>query len=473
MDFGSFTIGITNWLDSNPLVMPIVLFLVFGLIAYRLKAYPAAVMIALFLLPAVLAVIVIAYPEARQLILWLNLGILGLAMFDLVIMQRPHHFSAERELLKVASLAKKHKVHILINNRSRRAARITIKDDLPQEFEADQTEFKTRLPGRSRFVIDYRFQPRVRGSFNLQFIFLRIRSPLGLWKKMLAIPVSNQVHVYPDMKQLSEYALLARTNRLSLLGLKRTRKIGQDNEFERLRDFTEDDNFKHIDWTSTARRNKLTVRDFQANQSQRIIFMMDCGRMMTNESHGLNMLDHSLNAILMLSYIALQRGDSVGLICFSEHVDRFVPARAGKGQMNHLLHAVFDRQARHVESRYDQAFVYLGTKCLQRSLVILVTNVIDDVNSKQVEKYLGTLVGRHLPVGVMLRDHSLFDPADLAPRTVSDVYRAAAAAEILTWRHQVITDLNHRGVLSLDVFPEDMTAPLINKYLEIKARHLL
>ena len=50
------------------------------------------------------------------------------------------------------------------------------------------------------------------------------------------------------MKQLAEYAVLARTNRLSLMGVRRTRRIGQDNEFERLRDYTLDDNYKHIDW---------------------------------------------------------------------------------------------------------------------------------------------------------------------------------------------------------------------------------
>ncbi len=89
--------------------------------------------------------------------------------------------------------------------------------------------------------------------------------------------------------------------------------IGQDNEFERLRDFTRDDNYKHIDWRSTARRGKLTVKDFQANQSQRIVFLVDCGRMMANEAAGLSLLDHALNAMLMLSYVALRQGDSVGL----------------------------------------------------------------------------------------------------------------------------------------------------------------
>ena len=105
--------------------------------------------------------------------------------------------------------------------------------------------------------------------------------------------------------------------------------------------------------------------------------------------------------------------------------------------------------------------------------MVLTTNVIDEVNSLQVERYLASVVGRHLPLGVLLRDHRLFDAADNPPQNEAEMFRAAAAADILTWRHQVLTDLEHKGVRMLDVFPEDMTAPLVNKYLEIKARHLL
>ena len=69
-----------------------------------------------------------------------------------------------------------------------------------------------------------------------------------------------------------------------------------------------DDNYRHIDWRSTARRRKLTVRDFQTSQSQRIIFMVDCGRMMTGQAGDFNLLDHAFNAMLMLSYVALAAG---------------------------------------------------------------------------------------------------------------------------------------------------------------------
>jgi uncharacterized protein (DUF58 family) len=195
--------------------------------------------------------------------------------------------------------------------------------------------------------------------------------------------------------------------------------------------------------------------------------------MMTNMSSGLSLLDHAFNAMLMLSWVALRQSDTVGLCCFSDEIHGFVPPRGGMGHMNRLLHSCFNRFPQRVESRYDQAFRYLATHARKRSLVILITNVIDEVNANQVEQYLTNLVGRHLPLGVLLRDHRLFDAVDVESPEGDDLWRAAAAADILTWRHQVLNDIVGKGAMTLDVFPEEITAPLINRYLEVKARHLL
>ena len=142
--------------------------------------------------------------------------------------------------------------------------------------------------------------------------------------------------------------------------------------------------------------------------------------------------------------------------------------------MNRLIQAGFDQFPRLVESRYDQAFLYLSTHCKRRSLVVLTTNVIDEVNAGAVVDYLSNINGQHLPLGVLLRDREMFDAAD-APSNDDhlQMYRAAAAADILLWRHQVLKDLEHRGVLCVDAFPDELTAPLVNQYLDIKAKHLL
>jgi len=452
----------------------VVLMIVFIPLA-RARIFPAMPTALLFIAPCAAALIVAFQPQIAIVALALDVVILVVLVVDLLLLPRAADFTAHRSTSRVASLRKPQSVELTVANVSKRTLKLSIRDDVPQEFERDPEEFTLHLDGHTQAVLTYRFQSTKRGTFDLNKVYIRVRSRFLLWQRFLEIPTETVIHVYPDLRQLGEYAMLARTNRLSLLGVRRTRRIGQDNEFERLRDYSHDDNYRHIDWRATARRRKLTVKDFQANQSQRVIFMVDCGRMMTNESEGINLLDHSLNAMLMLSYVALQRGDSVGMLCFSDQVRSFVPARAGMHQMNQLLHASHNQFPDLVESRYDDAFLHLSKFCKKRSLVVLISNLIDEVNANQLHEYLSVLVGRHLPLGVLLRDHRLYEAADNphARGTEHSLFRAAAAAEILTWRQQVIVDLQHQGVLALDVFPENMTAKLINQYLENKARHLL
>lgn len=443
------------------------------ILAWWKRIYPHTPLVVLLGIPCILSLALLLQPALLPVIGLIDVLIPLVAILDLTTLPRKRAFAIERETTRVVSVQKSHQISLHISNLSFRQLAAWIRDDLPQEFQATPAEFMLRLAPRSRATVHYEIKAARRGAFSLNQINLRVRSRLGLWQKLLAFPQVSELNVYPDMKQLAEYAILARTNRLSLMGVRRTRRVGLENDFERLRDFTLDDNYKFIDWRASGRRQKLTVKDFQTSQSQRIIFLLDCGRLMTNEAGGLSLLDHSLNAALMMSYVALRQGDSVGLIAFSDHVLRFVPPRGGMKQMNQLLHASFDRFPELVESRYDDAFVYLNTHCKKRSLVVLITNVIDEVNAHQIESYLRNLVGKHLPLGVILRDHRLFDAADHDPTSDEQLYQAAAASEILLWRRQVLSDLTHRGVLALDVFPEDMTAPLVNSYLEIKARHLL
>lgn len=445
----------------------------FVVLAAWKRIYPYSSLLILAAVPCILAAGLFGWPSLAVLVLIADI-VVGLVMLvDLGSLPRQRDFTVRRELSRVASIQKSHRVTLTLSNQSSRRYLVWLRDDVPADFTAKPEQAAIAMAPQSRAFLEYELFAQRRGAFAMKQVYLRVRSRFGVWQRLLTYDLPATINVYPDMKQLAEYAVLARTNRLAMLGVRRTRKVGQDNEFERLRDYSPDDNYKHIDWRATARRNRLTVKDYQVNQSQRIIFMLDCGRMMTNECQGISLLDHALNSMLMLSHVALRQGDSVGLICFSDEVHSYVPPRGGMGQMNQLIHASFDRFPKLVESRYDEAFLYLASRCKKRSLVVLVSNLIDEVNSHQLHQYLSSIVGRHLPLGVLLRDHSIFDAADEESPKADRLYQAAAASEMLIWRHQVLTDLQHKGVLCLDVFPEQMTAPLVNQYLEIKARHLL
>lgn len=442
-------------------------------LAVGARVHPTPRLVYAVLGPAALSLGVLVARPLLVVVGAVDAALVVVALADLVSLPRRRVFQARRRMGRVASLAKPHAVALEVMYHGSRALSARIRDGAPNELNAQPAELSATLAPRSRNEFHYALRPNRRGAFEIARVHLRAGSRWGFWQRLIDLEVRSAVAVYPDLQQLSQYALLARTNRLSLLGVRRTRRVGQDHDFERLRDYTIDDNHKHIEWRATARRRKLTVRQYQASQSQRVIFLLDCGRMMTSESAGLSLLDHALNAALMLSYVALRQGDAVGILTFSDEIHEFVPPRGGMRQMNRLLHAAFDRFPRLVESRYDLAFRHLASHCRKRSLVVLVTHVLDEVNAAQLERYLKNLAGRHLPLGVLLRDHRLFEAVEEEYPAEDRLWRAAAAADILAWRHQVLRDLTSKGVLTLDVFPEQMTAPLVNRYLEIKARHLL
>lgn len=455
------------WIGLIVLISPLLV------LAWVWRIFPTTKWLWLLLPLCLSTLLILASPLFIYFIVVFDLCALSVVILDLLTITGPSGLSVERHMLRSGSLGGAHQVKLSLDNRSTKVQRIEVRDDLPPGLVCEPESQFAILKPRQRAELDYLIRPKQRGSFAFEFVYLRLKSHLGLWNRMVKKPCPGQLLVYPDMKQLAEYALLARTNRLSLIGVRKTRKAGQDNNFERLRDYTQDDNYKHIDWRSSARRNKLTVKQFQTDQSQRIVFLLDCGRLMTNEYRGLSLLDYALNSVLMLSYVALHQGDSVGMLCFSDKIESYVPVRGGASQMNRLLHAGFDRFPSMSQTNFDEAFLYFSKNCRRRSMVVLITNVIDDVSAAQITGYLRTLQGRHLPVLALLRDRSVFDSADNPDLEESILYRSAAAAQLLIWRKEIIQRIENSGALSVDAFPDTLTTPLINRYLEVKAKHLL
>ena len=425
-------------------------------------------------LPVVLSIGLFVDDSIRPAIVAVDLAIVAIALADLASLIGAGDFRVTRKVGPVCSLGEPFLVELTLENLGRSGRILQIRDDVPDTMTAEPADFVARVPRRGLAYLNYKATPRRRGGYEFERLDALVSSRLGLWRRTVTWPATSRVKVYPDIRQIGRYTLLARRDKLSAIGVRRSRRLGTDNEFERLRDYSDGDEPRHLDWKATARRRKLTVRAHQANQSQRIIFLIDCGRMMGGDTGGgLSPLDHAFNAMLMLSHVALLKGDQVGLLAYSDRIRAYVPPGGGPKRINRLVHAVHDVFPELVEPRHDRAFVELERRCRKRSLVVLMTNVFDDVNARQVGDHLGHVVGRHLPLAVFLRDHDLFALADDAPDAGPGLYAGAVAASMLTWREKVLAGLRLKGALTLDVFPDDLTAPLVNEYLQIKARHLL
>lgn len=433
----------------------------------------------LALVPLVPTVTLFIFPTAWPAVLAADVLAIAVAVADLVTLPRRRSIAVRREMQPIATRGAPHPVAISVENRSRRVIDIDLVDDRPESIEVPRPLPPLRIPPDMVRRVAGRIVPTERGRMRFEHVFVRCGSRLRLWNAFWRLPAADELRVHPALKQIGRYALYAKANRMSLLGVRRSRRVGGDNEFERLRDYAMDDQFKSIDWRATARRLKLTVRDHQANQSQRIVFVVDCGRMMVNRTAGESLLDAALDAALTLAHVALAQRDEAGIVCYDEGVSRWLPPRAGRGQLNRMVVATHDVQPRLVESRADLALLHLQRHCRKRTLLIVLTNVIDDRNAERIREHLAPVVGRHLPLVVLLRDPALMAAVEAVNRGrlrgggPAILERGGAAADILLWRREVLAAMQADGILTLDVQPGDLTASLVSEYLQIKARHLL
>jgi uncharacterized protein (DUF58 family) len=372
------------------------------------------------------------------------------------------------------SIGRANPVELTVQSRARRRLRVEIMDDLFPSAHSDELPLTVTLPPGASATLRYRVRPSERGAFALGAHHLRWPTPLGLWMRQHRVAAHHDVRVYPDLQAVRAYELLARQDREYALW-RTVRMRGGESEFERLREYQKDDEFRNIDWKATARRQKLITREHQLERNQNVVFALDCGRLMTAESDGLSQLDHALNATLMLSHVALRLGDHVGQLAFDAEVRSFLAPTSGRRASQRIVQASYDLQPRLCETDFRAAQAQLAARARKRSLVVLFTQVIDDLGARELSRFARSLMPRHLALVVLFRDAQVERMAEtpLAGAAALDLTMGAAAAELLLWRERLLGELTRAGVLTLDVAPRQLTPALIRKYLEIKARQLL
>jgi uncharacterized protein (DUF58 family) len=446
--------------------------------------WPNQRLVNLFLLPALLSLMVISVEGIWPVVAAIDGMILAVIVIDLLTLRGRRKWGAIRSVVPVMSIGKPSEVSLQLENRNASACAVKVVDFIPEIFENPEPVITLEVPGRKSATIKTRITALRRGRYRFETVQLLIGSRFGFWTLEKRLPCSSDVRVYPDIRQIAEYSMLARRDRLSILGVRKARRVGADNEFEQLRDYVIGDDPRDIDWRATARRHQLTVRAYQENQCQRLIFMIDTGRMMSGDlGDGLSPLDHVFNALILLSHVALLKGDQVGLMLFSDRLRVFLPPEGGPRQIGKIIHAIHDIDPEMVESRFEVAFSELRTRCRKRGLVVFITNLFDEFHGQWASESLTAIVGQHLPLAVFLRQADLFKLADSGPGLLGDgsvpaenreqLAAATAAADLLNDRYTILRRLRYKGAHVLDLEPQDLTANLINQYLELKAKQLI
>lgn len=353
-----------------------------------------------------------------------------------------------------------------------RVRHVTLRDEPPPSFEvSDRSTFVLPINSSHREShAAYHVKPASKGDFTFGDIYVRYEGQFGLIQRVAKVDAKVSVKVYPNLVETAKYDMLARKGRLLQVGIRNIRVRGGGSEFESLREYVAGDEYRKIDWSATARRNKLISRQYQAEKAQNVVLVIDAGRTMLQKVGQMSKLDYVINTALMLAYVACTSDDKVGLLVFDGDVRTYIPPAKGKEQVYRLLDALYNVDAEMVESNYTAAFGELASRWRRRSLVVLFTDMTDTDSSAELIGAIPILDKLHRTVCVTVSDPEITNSAKALPDVASDVYRKAVSTQVLQERRQAITMLKRRGIWTIDSPPTQLSSELINHYLTLKSR---
>jgi uncharacterized protein (DUF58 family) len=409
----------------------------------------------------------------HNVIYWQIMGIilLLLGLIDAWRVWRSANIKVERQVSGSLPLGVWSEVMLRCHNPTNVPRLIEIFDDYPIHSTLAGQPQQLILPPSATIQTRYRIRPEQRGAMQFVGVHFLLYSPWRFWKHYRYTPLKTPVRVYPNFATITKYALFAAENRLGQLGIRKLQRRGEGLEFHQLREYRTGDSLRQIDWNSTSRYKKLISKEYQEERDQQIIFLIDCGRRMLAQDGALSHFDHTLNAILLLSYVALRQGDALGLMTFSGE-QRWLAPRKGMNTVNIILNTVYDLQPSTRSSDYWAAANQLMRRHNKRALVLLISNLRDE-DSDELLPALQLLRKKHLVLLASLQERILNDVLEQPVYTFEDALRHAATLNYLNARQDAHDSLKNQGILYLDTEPEQLHIQMVNRYLDIKRSGIL
>lgn len=408
-------------------------------------------------IPKILFLLLLAALETDLLILFrVRKGMIG------------HRFTAEK-----LSNGDDNPIRIYLENRYPFPVKVRVIDEIPHQFQLRDLSFDLDLkPGETR-SIEYMLRPVKRGEYQFGAVNVFVKSALGLAKRRFVFSHDKMVPVYPSYMQMRKYELMAISNRLTEVGIKKIRRIGHNMEFELIKEYVAGDDFRTINWKASARKNSLMVNHYQDERSQQVYSLIDKGRVMQMPFGGMSLLDYAINAALVISNIAVRKSDKAGLITFQDKVSTTLGASKRNHQMADILEVLYNQKTAYRESDFSALYTHVRRKISQRSLLLLFTNFESLYGMQRQLPFLKNLSSQHLLVVVFFENTEVAKLLHEPATTLKSVYTKTIAEKFTYEKKFIVRELNKNGIQTLLTPPEKLTVNAINKYLELKSRGMI
>ena len=410
-----------------------------------------------------------------------TMALLAAGGVDYVVTRRSWQSASprmSRQLPAALAIGVKSTVTLTIDVGGASAWRSELYDHADASLLTEGLPARVILNGGKRVTLSYTVTPTRRGDVGFAPADILIRSRLGLWQLLERIGAGESRRVYPDFAQIARYAWLAGDRRLAEIGIKTYQQRGEGTDFKQLSDYRIGDSVRHIDWKATLRFEKPIIREFQDERDQSVLLLVDCGRRMRaddrQEGVGTAHFDHVLNALMLLTYVALRHGDAVGAMTFGTSAGEarsFAP-RKGAGALKALMGELYAVQPTATHSDYIAAARNLLLRQRKRALVIVITNFRDE-DSGEIGQALRLLRTRHLVMLASLRERIVGELMS-QPIVSGDAAIEIASAHLYAQaRREAFNRLAAHDALMVDAEPERLGIELVNRYHAVKRAGLI
>jgi uncharacterized protein (DUF58 family) len=401
--------------------------------------------------------------------------VLLLLLVDVLLLyaQKGTKLKAQRIMADKLSNGDENEVLIRVQNYYAFSVAISVIDETPFQFQLRNFLFKENLQTKEQKTLRYVLRPVRRGEYNFGALNVYANNNIGFIARRFQFEAGRAVPVYPSYLQMRKYELYAISNHLIELGVKKIRKLGQNREFDQVREYVQGDDIRALNWKATARKNALMVNQYQDEKAQHVYSVLDKGRSMKMPFEEMTLLDYAINASLVISNIAIQKSDKAGIITFSTKVNTHLPAHNQAGQMSKILEVLYNQKTAYKESDYEALFVNLRTKVKQRSLILLYTNFESLASLERQLPYFRNIAKQHLLVVIFFENTEIHQLLDNKPTTTEEIYIKTIAQKFIYEKKLIVKELAKYGIHSILTAPENLTVNTINKYLELKARNMI
>ena len=343
-------------------------------------------------------------------------------------------------------------------------------DEIPFQFQRRDIWFKTELAPRQRKLINYTLRPTKRGEYEFGLIRVYVKTQLGLIRRRYNFNQAETLPVYPSFLQMRKYELMAISNNLTDVGIKKIRRLGHSLEFEQVKNYVQGDDYRTINWKATARAGNLMTNNYTDEKSQHVYCIIEKSRAMKMPFEGLSLLDYAINASLVLSNVALLKEDKAGLITIGEKLGAIVPADKRSTQINKILEVLYKEKTRYLETNMELLYSTVRRVIKQRSLVVFFTNYESMSALQRQLPFLRRIAKFHLLLVVFFENTELRKVSEQPAEDVEGIYIKTIAEKFAYDKKLIVKELAKYNIQSILSTPQNLTVNTINRYLELKAR---